>query len=1008
MQFRVPFRVTIISALLVVVAVLTVSSLGNVWFTSSRTAEENAAQLFSGATQSARQQLDDLIGDTMVLAKLGATQTQASLLPPTVLGAPVLQFLLTALAERPALYSLYYGFEDGRFVQVISAKGDENVIAAHKAPAGTRWIVRAIVAQDKTAPTAGIGAHPQWVQSWSFLDAGQNLIGEHVEAVFEYDPRIRRWYTGAMDHPDAVQLSRPYVFYSLQELGITASKRIDAKNGVFGADITLGGLETFVSEIEISDHGGMVLFDEDGRILSMSANLGPHAELAQLESMRSPALQILSGAIKAQSEGRAGNENSNWKGYLIRHDKWPAGGRFFHIAVIAPMADFVSHIVRMQTHIFIIMAISLAVFLPVAFFLSIKMSRVISELAADANRIRTLDFTGKPFLESRIIEFYELGRAFISMKVSLQKRTTELEIAEEKLSRLVELGIAMSDEYHADRLMDMIVVGAKEISRAEGGTLYIIGKNRSLEFRIFHNDRLDLHLDSESEGSLSLPAVPLFDDSGAPNYKNVVSHCVHERKTVNITDAYDSTRFDFSGTQAFDAQTGYRSQSFITIPLKPRGGDVIGALQLINARGADGEGPIPFSAEIQVFAEALAAQAATALENRNLLSANEHFMDSLIEFIAGAIDAKSPYTGGHCARVPELAMMLAEEASQSDDGPFADFHFDTEEEWREFRIGALLHDCGKVTTPEHVVDKATKLETIYNRIHEVRTRFEVLLRDAEIDKLKAVMDGENPEDAARRYDDRKQQLIADFAFVARCNIGGEFITPEDVARLEVIADTPWQRNFDNRLGLSVAELKRHSGSPDELPVTENLLQNAAYHVVPRDDGTHSLFEQFGFKVQIPKNLFDYGEVSNLSISRGTLSNEERFKVNEHIVQTIVMLERLPFPKQLSRVPEYAGTHHEALDGSGYPRKLTGEELSIPARIMAIADIFEALTAADRPYKKAKPLSESLRILHIFKQNGHIDPDLFDLFLKSGAYQRYAERFLPPSQIDDVEVEQYLG
>jgi hypothetical protein len=306
-----------------------------------------------------------------------------------------------------------------------------------------------------------------------------------------------------------------------------------------------------------------------------------------------------------------------------------------------------------------------------------------------------------------------------------------------------------------------------------------------------------------------------------------------------------------------------------------------------------------------------------------------------------------------------------------------------------------------------VVDKATKLETIYNRIHEIRTRFEILLRDADIERLNKVLAGGDAEAAQTAFDDRKNELVEDFAFVANSNIGAEFMVKEDIERLSEIAENTWQRHFDDRLGLAHDELGRYATDAVSFLVQEKLLDDKPHHLLERQEGIHQMYEEFGFLVNIPEHMHNFGELTNLSIERGTLSEEERFIVNQHIMQTIAMLERLPFPKHLQRVPEYAGTHHEALNGKGYPRGLTMDSLSVPARIMAVADIFEALTASDRPYKKPKTLSESVRILSFFKKDGHIDPDLFDLFLSSGIYKRYADEFLNPSQIDEVDISAYV-
>ena len=396
-------------------------------------------------------------------------------------------------------------------------------------------------------------------------------------------------------------------------------------------------------------------------------------------------------------------------------------------------------------------------------------------------------------------------------------------------------------------------------------------------------------------------------------------------------------------------------------------------------------------------------------EIRGLNAEIENMMDAMIKMIAGAIDAKSPYTGGHCERVPELANLLCRAASDCQSGPLADFSFKTEEEWREFEVAGWLHDCGKVTTPEHVVDKATKLETIWNRIHEVRMRFEVMLRDAEIERLQSIYEGDSTADEAKaHFENRKAQLIDDFAFLAECNQGGECLQQENIERIRQIGSQSWMRHFDDRLGLSEDESRRYpKDSVKELPVREILLSNRPEHLIPRP-ASKALDPKFGIKIDVPEYLYNLGELHNLEVSRGTLTPEERFKINEHIIQTIYILEEMPFPAHLSKVPEIAGGHHETLIGTGYPRKLTEKELSIPARIMAIADIFEALTASDRPYKKAKTLSESIRILSFFKKDRHIDPFLFDLFLTSGIYKTYAERFLSAEQIDDVDIQQYLG
>ncbi|MAF95899.1 MAG: diguanylate cyclase [Rhodospirillaceae bacterium] len=576
--------------------------------------------------------------------------------------------------------------------------------------------------------------------------------------------------------------------------------------------------------------------------------------------------------------------------------------------------------------------------------------------------------------------------------------------------RLIEIGIALSAEQDTNRLMETILLEAKELSNADGGTLYLKTEDNNLKFEIVRTDSLKIAMGGTTGKEIIFPPVLLYDpETGKENKANVASCAGLTGKSINIPDAYDSKDFDFSGTRKFDEVTGYRSKSFLTVPMKNSQDEIIGVLQLLNAQDEDTGEVIPFSSDIQPLIEALASQAAVALDNKQLLDAQKLLLDSFIKLIASAIDAKSPYTGGHCQRVPELTMMLAKAACDAKDGPLADFDL-SEDDWYELTISALLHDCGKVTTPEYVVDKATKLETIYDRIHEIRTRFEVVKREAEIEYLKAVADGKGDTEKLRaELGERLAKLDDDFAFIAKSNIGGEFMAPEKIERVEEIAHTKWTRTLDDRLGISQEEKKRKDRTPPpDLPVVENLLSDRDDHIIYREEETVAAQdEKHRFKLDVPELKFNLGEAYNLSIPQGTLTAEERFKINDHIMQTIVMLEQLPFPEHLKRVPEYAGGHHEKMDGTGYPRKLNKDDMSIPARIMAIADIFEALTAVDRPYKAPKTLSESVKIMSFMKKDAHIDGDLFELFLTSGVYKEYADQFLEKDQIDEVDISEYL-
>jgi HD-GYP domain-containing protein (c-di-GMP phosphodiesterase class II) len=575
--------------------------------------------------------------------------------------------------------------------------------------------------------------------------------------------------------------------------------------------------------------------------------------------------------------------------------------------------------------------------------------------------------------------------------------------------RLIDIGVALSAEKDSKRLMEHILLEAQDMSNADGGTLYIL-KDNALVFEILRTESQGIAEGGTTGIEINYPPVQMYLDDGQPNLQQIASHAALERKTINVADAYETEELDFSGTINFDKSTGYRSKSFLTVPLMNHEGLVIGVLQLLNAQDRETGEVIPFSDSLQPLIEALASQAAVALDNQQLLEAQRKLMDAFIELMASAVDAKSPYTGSHCQRVPELTKMLARVACESDKGPFADFDLD-DEGWYELHIAGWLHDCGKVTTPEFVVDKATKLETITDRIHEIRMRFEIHKKEMIIAYQQALLDGKGePDQLKSDLDAALAAVDDDYAFIAECNLGGEFMAPDSIERVKQIASKQWTRTLDDRIGVAHMELERRKLQPPKpLPTKEYLLDDRPDHIIEHESTLHSADPEnlYGFRVDVPAHKYNLGEIYNLCVSRGTLTEEERFKINDHIVQTIVMLEQLPFPRNLARVPEYAGGHHEKMDGTGFPKQLMAGDMSIPARIMAVADIFEALTSADRPYKTPKKLSESMKIMSAMVKDRHIDPEIFRLFLESGVYIEYAGKFLQPSQIDAVEIQEYL-
>ena len=531
---------------------------------------------------------------------------------------------------------------------------------------------------------------------------------------------------------------------------------------------------------------------------------------------------------------------------------------------------------------------------------------------------------------------------------------------EEQIQNLAHIGLALSKERDMDKLLEMILLEAKRIANSDGGTLYMMTDDQRLKFEIIMTDSLNFHMGGTSGEDIPFYPVKLYTDEGEENKSMIAAYVALTGETVNLPDAYKAKGFDFSGTKMFDEKTGYRSKSFLTVPLKNHEDEIIGVLQLLNAQTQKAKKIISFGADVQQMVEALASQAAVAITNKNLIRDLEALFESFIKLIASAIDAKSPYTGGHCARVPEITIMLAEAVASTKDGPFADIIF-SEKEIYELKIAAWLHDCGKVATPEFVVDKSTKLETIYDRVNEVETRFSVIKRDEEIKRLKKELQIEKDKSLSSKekvektdqlkkaYRSKIRKLKSDLDFVKESNIGGEFMSGDKKERVHEIANYKWKPNGKM------------------------------------------------------ENFLSENEIYNLTIPRGTLTAEERKVINDHIVVTIKMLEELPYPKHLQNVPEFAGGHHETLDGTGYPKGLIKDEMSVQARIMAIADIFEALTARDRPYKKGKTLSQAMRILGFMKNDAHIDADLFEIFVKEKIYMKYAEGFLDPEQIDEVKM-----
>lgn len=526
------------------------------------------------------------------------------------------------------------------------------------------------------------------------------------------------------------------------------------------------------------------------------------------------------------------------------------------------------------------------------------------------------------------------------------------------LQHFIDISIRLTTEKEPQLLLDEILQVVMSIANSDAGSIYSITEEDQLKFETVINKSLNLYLGGGSDRFVSFPNINLYID-GKPNQRAIVAHAVNSGKVINIPDVYAALPFDMSAAREMDARTGYRTQSMLTIPLKDHQDDILGVIQLINVKD-EKNNIIPFSEELVTLIRSFASLGAIALTNSSLIKEMEELFSTFAETIAMAIDEKSPHTGGHCKRVPALTLMLADAVNEMSKGPLASFSI-SDSDRHQLDIAGWLHDCGKIATPDHIMEKATKLETIFDRINYIDAKFEIISRDLKIayqEQIISAMKNSKPVEVKqleRLLDTELKQVALDRALLQRINVGGEFLGDKELAQIERIA--------------------KH------------------YHLVINDKSTP---------------LLNDDEVENLSIRRGTLTAGEHDVMKRHMDVTKNILDALPFPKHLSKVSEYALGHHEKLDGTGYPRGLTKEQMSVPARLMAITDIFEALSAVDRPYKKAKPVSECLFILGTMVEKNHLDPDIFAVFIESGLYKNYISEYANPEQLDDIDLNNLPG
>lgn len=867
----------------------------------------------------------------------------------------------TVLDSNPLMDAWYVGYANGDFI-LFRHLHDSTLRSVYRAPDKAELMVQTITTTDKGIRQGEI----------LFYDSHNRLLRRKVSPGYNFDPRQRSWYTRAIQEPKSI-ITNPYLFYTTRQIGTTLARRTPDGMAVVGIDATVADLGDEIASLKITPGSQVVIIDslnevvayeDPSRIVDRSSADAPR--LTRIEQFGLPALRE-AATLATTSVQRRHTMLANGEWELI---SVPLGlradGRNLRVLMAVPDQELFGEARLLLHRQLIIMLVLILLSAPAGYWLTQRIVRPLRQLAEEARSVARFDF-----------RTYRPQRSIITEVDLLTSATSQMRST---ISQFLDVNAALNSEHQLERLLNLVLNNVSEATHARSGALYLYDapgntlRRSQVRPEVTDPDEFPEILDCNLD--LSHPAVQVARQQ----------HSILRR-------------------------IGDSENAFCAVALETLGKEFVGVLVLELTVGNE-ELRKPQDSPQMAFIEVLSSTAAVAIETRRLVESQKALIEAMIQLLAGAIDAKSPYTGGHCQRVPVLTRMLAEAASSSRKRAFQDFNLD--EEMREaVHVASWLHDCGKITTPEYVVDKATKLETLYNRIHEIRMRFEVLKRDAHIAYWCALSQGQPEKQARSSLMAECQTLDDDFAFVAECNHGTERLGDDEIERLHRIASRTWERTLDDRLGLSTEEMLRVQEIPAQaLPVQEPLLSDRAEHLVIRPEHDAMRPEQdmlgstnpYGFHVTVPAYKFNRGELHNLAVRRGTLTEEERFIINDHIVQTIVMLNRMPFPRHLREVPEMAGGHHEHIDGSGYPKGLTGEQMSLPARIMAIADVFEALTAADRPYKKAKTLSESLGLMAAMVHNRHLDAELFRLFIEEGIFREYALLYLRPEQIDEVDLD----
>lgn len=966
---------------IVLILILLIVTLGGgqIWFNYQKNTElieESLAILYDKTTQQVYRNLQtnyDIAANNVEIMAEGWL-VDAQNLEQRLRYLPLLS---KALKVNNVVSSYSVGYDNGDFFMVRAAFSDW-VRERLDTPENTRYVV----------DNLSTDINSQRVRLIIYFDKDLQEISRRFEVGDKYDPRERSWYQQATASDKPITTA-PFMFYFLKSPGTSiaiASKR--SPGNVIAADISLVDLSQSLTDNKITASSELMLLHETGTVLAypqsdqlVIENEERGREFARVSNIDSSVIEEHQSDIEpVEKRLRFEHAGEQWGGAI---SKFQISEDFkLFMVLIAPDKELFPRALEIRQQLSIITVILILLSLPVIFFSAYKVTQPLRDLILQTRRIRRFDFSPRHSTYSPVSEISTLANDMEAMK--------------QTISHFLNMLNALSGEKNLDSLIETITRQTLVINQADAAVLYMFNE----------------------EGDKIEPACVLLSDGDADHIElasidvdhqeSFIVHAIN-RKGARLHGLRCSSEEEREFSPIFK-ELGSDILEVLTLPLNNRSGETTGILCVLNR---EDKAQIDSDENIDhiAFMQSLSGFAAVSIESKHSLKAQQDLLASFIKLIAGAIDAKSHHTAGHCSRVPVITRMLAEQVNLQDSGEFRDYKL-SEEEFEELDIAAWLHDCGKITTPEYVVDKATKLETIYDRIHEIRMRFEVLKRDAQIGYYKALQAGGSEVQLARELSEKIEQIDDDFSFVAQCNIGQESMSEKHLDRLRSLSKLTWQRTLDDSKGVSLQELQRKKRSQKSpLPVAEFLLDDREDHIIERQDDSEydgKPARDWGFNMIAPEHQYNRGELHNLSVAQGTLTKEERYVINEHITQTIMMLTRLKFPNNLKNVIEIAGGHHERMNGAGYPRGLKRDELSVSTRIMAIADIFEALTARDRPYKRAKSLGEALDIMYELKCAQHIDGELFDIFLKTGVYQTYADKYLPQHQIEYVDISKYLS